>query len=118
MTISAALFGMPVLVACATLLVLWFRAEPLLARLVTVAESRWTVKDLPPAAREHVPDVAQVPDDIQHMASRWSDEFAQGWVIARARELYDEQASAGITTDQERWDRVRVALHSEHEGRA
>lgn len=79
------------LIVCLTVLVLWWRAEPMLAALVRVKEARSQVP-VDPASIE-------VPKDLLSAAANYADDWAQADVLRVLREDYLRFGS---------WDLVRI----------
>lgn len=90
-----------VLLLCVTVLVLWWRVEPRIDRVIAL-------HTISPQVNE---GTSEVPIDIEQQALSWQDGHAQESYRARAREIYAE--SAGPT--EQRWDRVRSILTLEAE---
>lgn len=76
----------------AFLTVIWFRSEPLLRRLVELAEKR----TMPPA-----PEGAAVPPTVVALAAQESEPWAREQALKRARELYSAYGD---------WDRVATSM--------
>lgn len=78
---------------------LWWRAEPLIVRLLTHMETQATARiPQPPAA---LPPSKPMPIDLRIAISEYRDEWARDQELQRANELYGQYQD---------WDLVRAAL--------
>lgn len=113
-----------VVVPCVALaLYVWLDVYPLLLRLVALRERRLDA-DLAAEARllaererqARTTHATDLPDDIEAMAREWGDEFAAEATRRRAHEIF-AMLRDDAPTDDEAWQRVRVALAMEADGR-
>lgn len=79
------------LAVCVTLLLLWWRAEPMLRELVKIHGLRWQ--------RVPDPESIEIPKDLLGHAASYIEEWAQADVIRTYREDYLKLGS---------WDLVRM----------
>jgi hypothetical protein len=91
---------MTTIAVCVVVLALWWRAEPLLSRLVAVLEARTAHATLPTVP---LVDIA-VPEDLVRLAKRESEEWAQEQALRAMRDAYRQETG----TVDERWARVRL----------
>lgn len=91
---------MGTLAVCVVVLALWWRAEPLLSRLIAVLEARTAHATRPAVPLEEI----TVPDDLVRLAKRESEKWAQESTLTAMREAYKHASGEPA----ERWEKVRM----------